>query len=113
MWIKVRLRGRNSLRLMSALGQNRTLTLVQPMSALPPKADIGTQSRNVRFVPKADMIAYSITSSARASSVAGISRPSDFAVLRLIANSNLVGCWTGKSAGFSPLRIRPAYFPAN
>ena len=24
------------------------------MSALPPKADIGTQSRNVRFVPKAD-----------------------------------------------------------
>jgi len=25
------------------------------MSALPPKADIGTQSWNVRFVPKADM----------------------------------------------------------
>jgi len=25
------------------------------MSALPPKADIGTQPRNVRFVPKADM----------------------------------------------------------
>jgi hypothetical protein len=24
------------------------------MSALPPKADIGTQSRDVRFVPKAD-----------------------------------------------------------
>ena len=24
------------------------------MSAIPPKADIGTQSRNVRFVPKAD-----------------------------------------------------------
>ena len=27
------------------------------MSALPPKADIGTQSRNVRFVPKADNVA--------------------------------------------------------
>ena len=27
------------------------------MSALPPKADIGTQSRNVRFVPKADIAA--------------------------------------------------------
>jgi hypothetical protein len=26
------------------------------MSALPPKADIGTQSRNVRFVPKADIM---------------------------------------------------------
>jgi len=25
------------------------------MSALPPKADIGTRSRNVRFVPKADI----------------------------------------------------------
>ena len=25
------------------------------MSALPPKADIGTQSVNVRFVPKADI----------------------------------------------------------
>ena len=29
------------------------------------------------------------------------------AVLRLTANSNLVGCTTGKSAGFSPFRIRP------
>src|SRR6516225_1118788 len=27
----------------------------ETVSALPPKADIGTQSRNVRFVPKADM----------------------------------------------------------
>jgi len=28
---------------------------VMVMSALPPKADIGTQPRNVRFVPKADI----------------------------------------------------------
>jgi len=28
---------------------------VRPMSALPPKADIGTQWWNVRFVPKADI----------------------------------------------------------
>src|SRR5262249_15811836 len=40
---------------------------------------------------------YSTTSSARASSAGGISRPSALAVLRLIASSNLVGCWTGKS----------------
>jgi hypothetical protein len=26
------------------------------MSALPPKADIGTQSWNVRFVPQADIL---------------------------------------------------------
>src|SRR6516165_8361660 len=40
---------------MSALGQKQTSRRLQPMSALPPKADIGTQSRNVRYVPKADM----------------------------------------------------------
>ena len=47
---------------------------------------------------------HSITSSARASSVGGTSRPSAFAVLRLIASSYLVGACTGRSAGFSPLR---------
>src|SRR6516164_408636 len=40
-----------ALQLMSALGQKRTSEQVRAMSALPPKADIGTQSRNVRFVP--------------------------------------------------------------
>src|SRR5262249_4811559 len=49
---------------------------------------------------------HSITSSARASSVGGTSRPSAFAVLRLITSSYLVGACTGKSAGFSPLRMR-------
>src|SRR5580704_3872295 len=41
---------------------------------------------------------HSINSSASASSVGGTIRPSAFAVLRLITNSNLVGCITGKSA---------------
>src|SRR6266545_788500 len=49
---------------------------------------------------------HSITSSARASSVGGTSRPSVFAVLRLMTSSILVGACTGKSAGFSPLKIR-------
>src|SRR5262245_32307784 len=35
---------------------------------------------------------HSITSSARASSVSGISRPSAFAVIRLMTSSNLVDC---------------------
>src|SRR6202011_6113999 len=48
---------------------------------------------------------YSITSLAIASRVAGTTRPSAFAVLRLTTNSNWVGCWTGRSAGFAPLRI--------
>ena len=48
---------------------------------------------------------YSITSSARASSVGGTVRPSALAVLRLRTSSNLTGRSTGKSAGLSPLRI--------
>ena len=40
---------------MSQLGQKQTLKHLHPMSALPPKADIGTQQRDVRFVPKADI----------------------------------------------------------
>ena len=43
---------------------------------------------------------------ARASSVGGTSRPSSFAVLRLMTSSYLVGACTGRSAGFSPLRMR-------
>ena len=38
----------------SALGQKRTLERLYTMSALPPKADIGTQPLNVRFVQKTD-----------------------------------------------------------
>src|SRR5262249_8401817 len=37
---------------------------------------------------------HSITSSASASSLGGMSRPSALAVLRLMTNSNLVGCMT-------------------
>src|ERR1700680_4674343 len=48
---------------------------------------------------------YSITSSARASNVGGTIRPSALAVLRLIVISNLVGCWTGRLPGASPLKI--------
>ena len=49
---------------------------------------------------------HSITSSARASSEGGTVRPRALAVLRLRTNSNFVGWMTGRSAGFSPLRIR-------
>src|SRR6516164_2928693 len=98
---------------MSALGQKRTSEDIQSMSALPPKADIGTHSRNVRFVPKADILhcgkerPYSITSSARARSIGGISRFSERAVWRLMTNSNLVDCRTGRSEGLAPLSMLP------
>src|SRR5262249_47454083 len=49
---------------------------------------------------------HSITSSARASRLSGTVSPSALAVLRLITSSYLVGACTGRSAGFSPLRMR-------
>src|SRR6266540_641860 len=51
---------------------------------------------------------HSITSSAATSSLSGTVRLSAFAVLRLMPNSNFTVCWTGKSPGLSPFRIRPA-----
>ena len=64
--------------------------------------------RSRRAAEQRDELAalHSITSSARASSVGGTSRPSALAVLRLITSSYLVGACTGRSAGFSPLRMR-------
>src|SRR5262245_51674417 len=56
---------------------------------------------------------HSITSSARASSIGGTSMPSALAVLTLRASSNFVGCSTGRSAGLSPLIIRPTYVPTS
>src|SRR5262249_15905897 len=61
-----------------------------------------------RAAKKRDELApsHSITSSAVESSGGGTSRPSARAVLRLIISSYLVGACTGRSAGFSPLRMR-------
>jgi hypothetical protein len=98
---------------MSALGQKQTSRSEIAMSALPPKADIAECDRHVRFVPKADILRcgkkrrYSITSSARADRLGGTSMPSALAAFRLMTNSNLLDCTTGRSAGFSPLSTRP------
>jgi hypothetical protein len=67
-----------------------------------PQPDVSRCS-NVRMLRPT----YSMTSSARASSIGGTVRPRALAVLRLMISSTLVDCWTGRSAGFSPLRIRP------
>ncbi len=40
---------------MSALGQKQTFAVHQPMSALPPQADIRPKTIDVRFVPEADI----------------------------------------------------------
>jgi hypothetical protein len=72
------------------------------------KSDIAAcpKSANKRLMRRSKLQSYSITSSARARSAVGNVRPIALAVLRLITSSYLVGTCTGRSAGFSPLRMR-------
>src|SRR5262245_19002272 len=69
-----------------------------------------TKRHRERSAKQRDELAavHSITSSARASSGGGTSRPSIRAVWWLMTSSNLVDCMTGKSAGLEPFRMRPA-----
>src|SRR6516164_4064623 len=55
---------------------------------------------------------HSITSSARRRNASGIMRPRTLAAVKLMTRSNLVGCWTGMSPGFAPLRILSTYSAA-
>ena len=81
--------------------------------SLPPVADMERTSRHVPNGPTAEVAErYSMTSSARPSSVVGTLRPRDLAVLRLMTSSNLFACRTGRSAGFSPLMMRSTYSAA-
>src|SRR4030095_4230443 len=62
------------------------------------------------FLPQSEIVlltsyAYRITLFARTSTFGGIVRPICFAAFRLMISSNFVGCSTGKSAGWAPLRI--------
>jgi hypothetical protein len=105
-----------------ASGQSRQFHPVRGMSGYPPLATewrtrLQTATTVERATPRVsdrrclqrDQVRprYSITSSASASSVGGMSSPSALAVLRLMTSWNLVGCMTGRSPGFSPLRMRP------
>ena len=84
-----------------------------PLDATPRQ---GRREREPRRhqLPKGEMsaLSHSIISSARFCIDCGTVIPSAFAVLRFISSSILLACWTGKSAGFSPLRTRPTYPPA-
>jgi hypothetical protein len=66
----------------------------------------GPKSANKRLMHCSNLTAYSITSSARASSDGETVNPSAFAVLRLTASRYFVGACAGRLAGFSPLKMR-------
>jgi hypothetical protein len=59
---------------------------------------------STRVGRKGRCVTHSITSASNWIEL-GTSRPSALAVCRLMTNSNLVDCKTGRSAGFAPLRI--------
>jgi hypothetical protein len=65
--------------------------------------------RSRRAAEQRDELApvHSITSSAATCSVSGTVRPSLLAAFKLMTSSNFVGCTTGRSLGWAPLRIRP------
>ena len=78
-----------------------------------PKPDIDSSAWKCRYVPLSAVSRcskkkrYSITSSASNCIELGTASPRALAVFRLMTSSNLVDCITGRSEGFSPLRIRP------
>src|SRR5262245_26706760 len=78
----------------------------------PPR--IGRQRPRSRTADQSNELAavHSITCSAPASSILGITMPRSFAVLRLITSSNFVGACTGRSAGLAPRRMRLTYSDA-
>src|SRR5262249_18635359 len=96
----------------STLGHKRAFCGVEPMSALPPKVDIRERGWSAKGQKRTQAPQqrgyYSITSLARLCTDCGTVMPSVLAVFRLSISSTFVVCWTGRSAGLSPLRIFPA-----
>jgi hypothetical protein len=87
--------------------QKRTAGLLQPDTAVLVHCRLGS-SKPSRLMHRSKPPLYSITSSARPSSESGGLIPSASALLRFKNNSTFVLNWTGRSAGFSPFKIRPA-----
>jgi hypothetical protein len=108
--------GRNALASGPASPHHVSLpTPPYPVGVLRPRSRAATPSPRVREGPRTTTEngqpyqPYSMTWSATASSLSGTSRPSDFAVLRLMTSSYLIGCWIGRSVSLAPLRMRSMY----
>ena len=76
---------------MSAMGQNEKVSRRAFLDRCTPESGRSLNAANGSFVPTTEVAAYSITSSARASSIGGTVRPSALAVFKLIISSYLVG----------------------
>jgi hypothetical protein len=101
-----------AMSLCGSLASVRRTARLRDRSAMPPIAAQLIVAANRRDVHKEtyavqQITAYSITSSARPSSVSGKVMPNDLAVFMLMISSILEARSTGRSPGFSPLRILP------
>jgi hypothetical protein len=81
---------------------------------LPKSGSVRCKSRcplwaNSGLMQRGKKDSYSITSSAVNKSFVGMVRPSALAAFKFITNSYPVGCWKGRSPGFSPRKIRSTY----
>src|SRR5438034_3810044 len=94
---------------MSELGQRRRYGHDRERAAVASRADIIYALRTK--CGEAKIPAYSISSSAMLSKPEEMVSLSALAVFMLMASSNLVGCKTGRSAGFLPIRIWPVRVP--
>ena len=100
---------------MSLQGQNAKYSERADDFRLTLRTDITKRERYVRKVKlthasqQNDVLEFLVLHSSNASAPriipGGISSPSALAVLRLTTISSLVGCSTGRSAGFNPFRI--------
>jgi hypothetical protein len=82
---------------------NQNFDLVKLISEIPKSVSSCRWRAQQRQTPL-----HSITSSARASSVGGIFRPSALAALTLMTSSKVAGCSTGRSEALVPPRTFPA-----
>ena len=95
---------------MSALGQKRTCAAQKVMSALPPKADMCSATRNVRLVPKADMTLLDYI----VSTLLELSRHNKAYCLCCLEVDHQLQCSRlhhGKVGRLGPLSICPVYNP--
>ena len=90
----------------------RVMAASRSANAVPRQCPLTPESGHVRctslcllWANSGHSAIHSITSSARVIKIGGTVRPIALAALRLITNSNLVGCMTGKSEGLAPFRI--------
>ena len=109
--------GARQVRTPQVCSRSRPEKSEQISSALPPIATdartflIGSSVPTTDSSSAASKFHHSITSSARTKGVGGIVNPSALAVFRLMTSSNLMLCWTGRSAGLAPLRSFLTYIP--